>query len=256
VNLYYGNYPCDTGSAYNKPLDRNNVKYTTAKPRGWNSATSGTNPRSFIVDGTNAGKTIVIENAASGDVRKCLDAASLGHDFADATKPATYTTSDRDGKTVTVSITGAHKAIGVLSMDSLGNSVATADSTSTGFGNSNALWQFRALDGAGTYVADANGVPVTPVGTGKYPTKDSYLSGLWDMQGWESFQTPSRTSGDKLEVLTTLVSLAQDPAVLNGIGSLKYVTAALPGTADPTATGLVLKAGYLNNNQCAPYNHR
>jgi ABC-type phosphate transport system substrate-binding protein len=233
-NMYFGNYPCDTVSANNAPANRDSSFADGDVPGTiWNNGAN-----TFTVPTANTGGLIVIENSSSGNVRDCLNAAAT----ATAANPVSYLTSDRDGVAVTVTFNGPKKAIGVLSMDSLSSSTTSSN------------WQFRSLDGAGTITQASSSVAPVTSGTGKFPTVTSYTDGTWDMQGWVSFNVPARTTGEKLEVLNTFLAKAQDPAVLNSISALKYVTAAMPGTADPTATGLVLRSGYLSGNQCAPYN--
>eukprot|EP01031_Cornospumella_fuschlensis_P005056 gene5056-6321_t len=61
ANLYYGNYPCDTGSRANTPADR-----------GAGSAWNGVDK--FLVEGA-TGAANVVENSTSGDVRACLNNA-------------------------------------------------------------------------------------------------------------------------------------------------------------------------------------
>jgi len=220
-NLYAGNYPC-SDTLTNVPADR------------YISGAFDEGTRTFTVAG-GTGSVVVVENSTSGDVATCLDKAVTG---------GTYTTKDRAGVTgVTVDFgAGGHKAIGVLSMDSLSKSKTTGN------------WQFRSLDGAGTITWDNTANPVATSGSGKFPTKASFTDGTWDMQGWISFNIPSVTTGAKLSVLNKFVSNAKDPAILASITDLKNVGAAVPGTPDPTNTGNVLRAGYLNSNQCAPLN--
>jgi hypothetical protein len=229
ANLYYGNYPC--GSTVNFPADR----YAS---EAWNEDT-----RTFTVEG-NTGGLVVIENSTSGDVRACLNAAVNAKNSTDASGYVSYVTKDRAGANVTVKFkTGVdHHAVGVLSMDSL--------SSSTAAGN----WQFRSLDGAGTYTQE--GAAATPVatGTGRFPTKASYIDGTWDMQGWISFNLPTRTTGNKAAVLSQFVAAAKNPAVLAAQSGLKHVAAAIPGTPDAAGTGQVLRAGYVGGDQCAPLN--
>jgi len=216
-NLYFGNYPCSNDVNY--PADRD--------------ASSAWDPvaRKFTVTGGTGG-LVVVENSTSGDVRKCLDQAVTGGTFAG---------KDRDGNAVTVDFgAGGHKAIGVLSMDSLKDSKTTGN------------WQFRSLDGAGTITWDNTANPVATSGTGKFPTLASYMDGTWDLQGWISFNVPSRTTGDKKAVLDQFLLKAQDPAILASITDLKNVAAAIPGGAYSGAQ--VLRAQYLGNNQCAPLN--
>lgn len=223
-NNYFGSYPCAANA--NAPADR--------------SASAAWDGANYNV-AAGAGGLIVIENSSSGEVRTCLDRAQNG---------GSYTTKGRDGVTnVTVDfgplVTAggvSRKAIGVLSMDSLSNSTAAGN------------WQFRALDGAGVYTM-ASGVPVTPTGTGKYPTKDSLVDGTWDLLGMISFNVPNRTIADasKNDVLNNFIAAAKSPAVLNAQSSLKFVAASPAGTDDPAATGNVMRAEYLNGDQCGAY---
>ena len=218
-NMYFGNYPCGTA---NGPADR----YASA---AWDDST-----RKFTVT-PGTGGLVVVENSSSGDVRKCLDAAVNG---------GSYTTSDRDGNPVTVNFgAGGHKAIGVLSADSLSNSKTTGK------------WQFRSLDGAGTYTWDNTANAPVASGTGKFPTLASLTNGSWDLQGWISFNVPARTTGDKAALLSNFVAKAQDPAVLASLTNLKNVAAAISTDANPLAAGAqVMRAQYLGANQCAPLN--
>lgn len=230
-NLYFGNYPC-SDTLVNVPADR----YASG---AWDDAT-----RTYTVNG-GTGAVVVVENSTSGDVRSCLNKAVEAKTSTDASGYVSYTGSDRDGNAVTVKFkTGVdHKAIGVLSMDSLKDSKTTAAG-----GN----WQFRSLDGAGIITWDNTANPVATSGTGKFPTLASYLDGTWDLQGWISFNVPNRTTGDKKAVLDQFLVKAQNPAILASITDLKNVTAAIPGGT--YTTGQVLRSAYLNNNQCAPLN--
>lgn len=219
TNMYYGNYPCDTGSALNVPADRD---ASTA----WDPVA-----RKFTVT-PGTGGLVVIENSSSGEVKNCLDKAVTG---------GTYGTFDRSGNPVTVDMgAGGHKAIGVLSMDSLANSTTTGN------------WQFRSLDGAGTITWDNTAAAPVTSGTGRFPTLASYMDGTWDMQGWVSFNMPARTTGNKAALLNTFANKAQDPTVLAGIAALKNVAAAIPGGTYSGAQ--VLRSAYVNGNQCAPLN--
>ncbi len=235
-NMYFGNYPCS-----NNPLDSNTpADRDTSLGTTWNGTSYN------VVAGT--GSVQVVENSTSGDVRTCLDKAATG---------GSYTTKDRNGNNVTVQMNGGgHKAVGVLSMDSLSSSTTTGN------------WKFRSLDGAGSMTWAGGNNPVVTSGTGRFPTMASYEDGTWDMQGWISFNVPtgrtvSPLSAEKLAVLTRFVTKAQNPLTLAKITDLKNVAAGIPGgdyTSGPvtdagvTYNTYVLKAGYLNGNQCAPYN--
>jgi hypothetical protein len=135
------------------------------------------------------------------------------------------------------------KAIGLLSLDSMGNSKSTAGQ-----------WSFRSVDGAGKIHCDTacttSVAPVT-VGTGTFPTEANIENGTWDLQGHISMNIPKRTTGNKRAVLNQFLAAAQDPAILDSIAALDNVAAAV-AVSGFTGTG-VQKAKYLNNNQCAPY---
>lgn len=216
MNLWAGNFPSDFA---NIPADRD-------ASGAWDPVA-----RTFTVN-AGSGGLVVVENSTSGNVRDCLNKAVTG---------GTYNTADRDGNPVVVTFNGAgHKAIGVLSMDSL------KDSKTSG------SWQFRSIDGAGKIVQDTSGVAPTTTGDGKFPTFAAYENGDWDLQGWISFNVPSRTTGAKKEVLDLFVKNAQDPSVLQGIGDLKFVAAGIPG--GDYSGEFVLDAAYANGDQRAPYN--
>ena len=175
---------------------------------------------------------MVVENSTSGDVRSCLDKAVTGGTFAG---------KDRDGNAVAVDFgAGGHKAIGVMSMDSLKDSKAAGN------------WQFRSLDGAGTITWDNTAIAPVTTGTGKFPTLANLIDGTWDLQGWISFQIPDRTTGAKKALAEAFLLQAQNPAILSTIADLKNVAAAIPGGAYSGAQ--VMRAQYLGNNQCAPLN--
>jgi len=217
MNMWAGNFPCTAD--FNVPADRD-------ASGAWDAGS-----RTFTV-APGTGGLVVVENSTSGDVASCLDKAVTG---------GSYATKDRDGQLVNVTFTSpGNKAIGVLSLDSLSKSKTTGN------------WQFRSLDGAGTYTWDNTANAPVASGSGKFPTLAAYENGDWDMQGWESFNVPSRTTGAKKQVLDKFLVNAQDPAILASIADLKNVAAAIPGGA---YTGpQVLDAAYLNGNQCAPYN--
>lgn len=250
-NLYYGNFPCGVS---NVPADRESGA-------AWDFVNT------FVVEG-DTGALNVVENSSSGNVRTCLNNAVTASNasFVAGATPGTFTvtngvgswsgtvgyttyvTADRAGNPVGVAMRNgrAHKAIGVLSMDSLGNSANGA----TGF-------SFRALDGAGRLNNDGT---VAAGSTGRLPTKTAFTDGTWDQQGWISFNIPDRTDGEKLALANNFVAAAQSPLVLFQQSGLRQVAGAIPGVEDvtipgsnpPALTGNVLKAGYVNGNQCSP----
>lgn len=238
-NMYFGNFPCGES---NTPADRTASEGTVFDPAAtwtWTDANgkvhSGTGK--YTIDPTApTGGLVVIENSSSGNVDECLNAAVAG---------GTYVTKTRDGSSaeyLVEFVNPGSKAIGVLSMDSLAKSKTTGN------------WQFRSLDGNGSYTWDNTGVAPVATGTGKHPTLANLIDGTWDMQGWISFNTPNRTIADanKAPLVAKFLEKAQDPAVLAAVTDLKNVAAAIPGGAYSGAQ--VLRVAYPQGNQCAPLN--
>ncbi|UCV30007.1 substrate-binding domain-containing protein [Ferribacterium limneticum] len=217
-NMWAGNFPCGT---FNVPADRSKSGSI------WNSAT-----KTYTIPAA-LNQLVVVENSTSSDVRTCLDKAQVG---------GTYTTKDRSGNTVNVNFqgSGGHKAVGTLSLDSLSSAKSPGN------------WQFRSLDGAGKYYWNSTSGAVSTTGTGKFPTKETYENGDWDLQGWVTLNIPARTAGNaKRALLDQFVAKAQDPAVLQGITDLKNVAMAIPG--GDYEGDQVLTAEYVNGDQCAPF---
>jgi hypothetical protein len=236
-NMYFGNFPC---GASNTPADRTasgafdpSATWTWTDANG--KAHSGTGK--YTIDpSTPTGGLVVIENSSSGNVAECMDAAVTG---------GKYVTKTRDGSSaeyLVEFVNPGSKAIGVLSMDSLAKSKSTGN------------WQFRSLDGNGTYTWDNTAVAPVATGTGKHPSLANLIDGTWDMQGWISFNTPNRTVADaaKAPVVAKFLEKAQDPAILAAISDLKNVAAAIPGGVYSGAQ--VLRVAYPNNDQCSPLN--
>jgi PBP superfamily domain len=228
VNMWAGNYPC-SASAVQLPLTRDDSPAWDAGTRVYT-----------VANGVGAGAPIVIENDSSGDVRKCLDAAVTG---------GSYTSKDRDGVLTTVDFglaanlpAGGYQAIGVLSLDSIGSSLTAGN------------WQFRSLDGAGLITGNSLSTTVGPVtsGNGTFPTVASLATGDWTLQGWTSFNVPTRTTGAKLTFLNQFLAGAQNPTTLTAVKETKWTAAAIPnGTNGGTQT---LNVSYVGGNQCAPLN--
>jgi hypothetical protein len=230
-NLYFGGFSC-SDSLVNAPAARD---ATTA----WNPVTGN-----YTI--TAGSGYQVIENSTSGDVRNCLVAAANP-------AGASYTTKDRDGVTKTVTFgpkAGGHKAIGVLSMDSLGSSNATAAID----------WSYRSLDGVGRVACEdvagctADTSLATTSGTGRFPLKASLKDGTWDLQGWISWNVPIRTSNDPVKggVAQEFITAAQDPAILGSVNDLKNVALALPAPFSSYAGANVSDVQYVLGNQCGP----
>lgn len=238
-NMYFGNFPCGTS---NTPADRTaseGTVFDAAATWSWTDANGKlhTGTGKYTIDPTApTGGLVVIENSSSGNVAECMDAAVTG---------GKYVTKTRDGGSaeyLVEFVNPGSKAIGVLSMDSLSKSKSTGN------------WQFRSLDGNGTYTWDNTAAAPVATGTGKHPTLANLIDGTWDMQGWISFNTPNRTIADtaKAPVVAKFLANAQDPAILASISDLKNVSAAIPGGAYSGAQ--VLRVSYALGNQCAPLN--
>jgi len=224
VNMWAGNYPCNASTSQ-VPMTRDDSPAWDSVARKYTAA-----------DGVGNGTPIVIENDSSSDVRTCLDKAVTG---------GTYNTKDRSGQPVVVDFgAGGYKAIGVLSLDSLGSSLSTGN------------WQFRSLEGAGKITGDSLSTSVGPVtsGTGVFPTIAALTTGDWTMQGWTSFNIPARTNGAKLAFVNQFLASAQNPATLLAVKETKWTAAAIPTGLNASAQ--TLNVSYLNGNQCAPLNRQ
>lgn len=230
-NLHFGNYPCSDTLA-NPPADRDT---TTA----WNNAAN-----TYTINAASGFQ--VIENSTSGDVRNCLTNAA-----AATSTDKSYATKDRDGAAVTVTFkakAGGHKAIGVLSMDS----IASSNAATAPLG-----WSFRSLGGKGT-VSCTGTCPATtaPVeaGSGIFPNEANLADGSWDFQGWVSWNIPARTvaNATKIGVADAFRDAAQDPAVLQAVNDTKWVALALPAPFSTYTGAGVQKVQYLQGNQCGP----
>jgi ABC-type phosphate transport system substrate-binding protein len=246
-NMYFGNFPC---GALNTPADRTaseGTVFDASATWSWTDANgkahSGTGK--YTIDpAAPTGGLVVIENSSSGNVAECMDAAVTG---------GKYVTKTRDGTSaeyLVEFVNPGSKAIGVLSMDSLAKSRLTVDVPNGKTNN----WQFRSLDGNGTYTWDNTAAAPVATGTGKFPTLANLIDGTWDMQGWISFNTPNRTIADvnKAPVIAKFLEKAQDPAVLAAISDLKNVAGAIPGGVYSGAQ--VLRVEYSQGNQCSPLN--
>jgi hypothetical protein len=256
TNLYAGNTGCTAVAT--PTVDRSNSTGGAFTP------SVGTTPGNWNIVGKTTG-LFVVEGNGSGDVRKCMDAAYFG---------GSYTTKDRDSKLdLTVNFgAGGYKAIGVLSLDSLSNSVLTVGTpptpTTANYGKANGAWQFRALSGNGTITgagitAATATTPVQPAvsGTTKadgiLPTTANIANGDWDLIGIESYNVPARTTGDKLAVVNAVSSAAQSAHVLRTIPALSWASLSLPDSITFNTTlaadnANVVKATNANNSLCAP----
>jgi hypothetical protein len=123
-NQYFLNFPCSTG---NIAQSGSLAPFRMSDSAGYKVSGTGTSGDPFVID-PSAGPTVV-ENPASGDVRSCLVNAQNGTD---------YSFKGDDGNFYKVQFSnagGPYGAIGVLSLDSKGN---------TGFGTQ---WTFAKLNG-------------------------------------------------------------------------------------------------------------
>ena len=237
TNLFAANTGCTTAAGTTASRTFGGKVYATTVGRVVGGVAQSNPSYDATVVANNADGVIVIENNASGDVRSCMDAAAHG---------GSYTTLDRSSnKSLTVNFgNGGYKAIGVLSEDSLANSVSATSSNKVGtyaIGVANGLWQFRAFNGSGTVTNDelggltaanpASGAAVGPTytnGTGMLPTLANIQSGEWPLTTYESFNVLSSLTGDKADLANQMLAAAQSPDVLRTISALSYNALALP----------------------------
>lgn len=154
-NWFFSGFPCNSTDA----------GFVNAAPAavtdsdGFGVGGSGTSADPYLIDPT-AGYTVV-ENSTSGNVRACLKAAQDGTDFTVKGENDIYY------KVQFSNVGGASKAIGVLSLDSYSSSDIAAGK-----------WNFRMLDGAGTYTVSSDTASAGAYGIA--PSKANLLDGKYD----------------------------------------------------------------------------
>ena len=234
-NWYYNNFPCAQNGLHGTAASTKPARMVDSA--GYDGTHAGTTADPILID-PSAGYTVV-ENPSSGNVRDCLARAQSGtnHEF----------TGD-DGKRYRVLFSNAPatKAIGVLSLDSLGSENG---------------WSFRALDGAGKLTgigsfACTNG---NQLDCGIAPTKANHREGRYDFAVELSFQYRNAAVGGvpalaglKKDTADQFIQFIGDPDVLNTLAAgPKEATIALPINFDPTTNTNVAKATR-NGNSCSP----
>ena len=257
-NSYFQGFP--NSQAFNG-YGKSTIADTT-KSFGYNSSTSGLG----LKDGSSTADAIgidasqgftVFEGDGSGEVRKCLQAAQL--------HAATGGLKGRDGLYYNVdfsALSGASKAIGILSVDSYvktsasttrsvdGNGVATSTSDNTG------EYVFRFLNGNGTYDVANQTVTTTGTSTGVAPSRVNILSGDYDfvveptMQYKTSAVKPfiSNSSTGFYKKLITVLGSPTDMLVGSANNGSPLAYAALPT--------LYTKSGTSPNNLVVDLTHQ
>ncbi len=210
-NSYFSGFPnTQTYNGYGAVLPS-----ITTDSFGYDGAHAGTTLDPMIIDAS-LGFT-VFEGSGSGDVRKCLQAAQNAADVV---------LTGRNGlkynlKFSTVGVPS--KAIGILSLDSY-TSASTAASRAAavpvnvdgkGYATSNADtngdWNFRFLNGNGTY--DVKGQVVTSAtSSGTAPSRVNILNSTYDFTVEPTLQYRTATTGWKVNFYNTMQTLLGNPA--------------------------------------------
>ena len=256
-NWFFSGFPCNaTDSGY--------LETPPASVTDSDSITGGTGTSAdpFIIDPS--GYT-VFENSTSGDVRNCLNKAQSG---------GVHKVRGENDLWYQVTFPANTKAIGVLSLDSYKD--VTVGTTG---------WNFRMLDGAGTYTVGKN-VGTTPVmnadvasagATGIAPSKDNLLNGKYDFTVELSMQyrkdPVTNVNGDtvipltapanatKLAVVNEFIIRAGDTRYTGNDGiaaaglaatSVPKAYASLPQYFSYTTKPLYVSKYSRNANTCAP----
>lgn len=236
-NWYFNNFPCQ--SAFNGVAPPASMTTASVITGG-----SGTNADPFIVDPT-AGYTVV-NNSTSGDVRNCLIRAQTN---------VNHKILGDDGKWYQVNFAATpgtpFRAIGTLSVDSY-------NASGTGSGEST-QWNFRMLDGAGTYVPGTD--TASPGATGIAPSKANLLSGAYDFAVELTMQYRNvavngvpALAGVKKAFADELIKRSGDPAKI-AVNAKSKAYAALPDLFDPTASAINAAhtaLGSHQGNMCKP----
>lgn len=245
-NWYYNNFPCAQNGLHG--TNASTAPARMSDSAGFNSTgldledpNVGTTQNPILINPVVDGEGVytVVENPSSGNVRDCLARAQSGtnHQF----------TGD-DGKVYKVLFSNAPatKAIGVLSLDSLGSENG---------------WSFRALDGAGKLAGIGSFACSNSdqLDCGIAPTKANHREGRYEFAVELSFQYRNAAVGNvpalaglKKDTADQFIQFIGDPTVLNTLAAgPKEATIALPGIFDPTTDTNVAKATR-NGNSCAP----
>lgn len=203
-NWFFGNFPCSTNESGSVAPARMSDSY------GYKVSGSGTTADPYIIDAS-AGYT-VIENASSGNVRSCLQAANDGTNY-------TFTTWDSEEQKnntfrVNFAESGPKKAIGVVSLDSYTNAAG-------------AKFSFRHLDGAGSYNYDSvtKTFSSSAGATGVAPSKANLLAGKYDfvveISAQSRAQAVTNEQGDTVAPIAGLTKAVADEFVKRA-GSPKF----------------------------------
>lgn len=255
-NWFFSGFPCnqtDSGFFDTPPASVTDSDSITGG--------DGSENNPFIIDPS--GYT-VFENSTSGDVKNCLKAAQNG---------GVHKVKGESGVWYQVTFPANTKAIGVLSLDSY-KDVSAANG-----------WNYRMLDGAGTYTVGKN-VGTTPVmnadvpsagATGIAPSKENLLDGKYDFTVELSMQyrkdpvakvtdgtilpLTDAANATKLAVVTEFIKRAGDPkytgndgiaAAGTAVNSVPKAYASLPQYFDYTTKPLYVSKYSRNANTCAP----
>lgn len=255
-NWFFSGFPCtDTYGGHGETPPA-----SVTDSDGVTGLGSGTSADPYIIDPT-WGYTVV-ENSTSGDVKNCLKAAQNG---------GVHKVKGENDVWYQVTFPAATKAIGVLSLDSY-KDVSTANG-----------WNFRMLDGKGTYTVGKN-VGTTPVmnadaasagATGIAPSKDNLLDGKYDFTVELSMQyrkdAVTNVNGDAVAPLTAdavktaivneFIKRAGDPkytgndgipAAGTAVTSVPKAYASLPQYYDYSTKPAYVSKYSRNANTCAP----
>ncbi|MEO8628249.1 MAG: hypothetical protein ABI612_09130 [Betaproteobacteria bacterium] len=206
-NQYFLNFPC---GANNIAQSGNASPTRMTDSAGYGVSGTGASQADPIVIDPSAGPTTV-ENPASGDVRSCLINAQNGTDYA---------FKGDDGKFYRIKFSapgGPYGAIGVLSLDSKGN---------TGFGTQ---WKFAKL----------NGIDPTVQANAQMGLYDFVFENTFQRNSTKVYPNPNYTT-----FINLFIQKAQSESILRGIANVNVRQSLL---ALPTATNPVPSAANITS---------
>jgi hypothetical protein len=216
-NQFFHNWPCSVNNVVQAgDLPEKRMYDSAGYGSGSLGAGDGSSAANAIGIDASAGFT-VLENSSSGNVRTCLTNANAGTD---------YTFQDEAGLYHKVSFSGARKAVGVLSLDSKGNS---------GFGTG---WNFLDLGGA------------SPTQTNMISIKYPFIYEVSMQYNTAKFGTLSTGQQD---LITYFIKRSGDPVVLAAISNtnVRDAFAAVPINYTVGSHAKVMK-GTRNADSCKP----
>ncbi len=279
-NWYFQNYPCTTLSAESgvsgelppkRVYDSAGAFVAYAGFTGLQDGTSEAN--AFPIDVTAGTGYTVIEGVGSGDVRKCLNYAAEGKEYAFKDETGAWFKVNFNQAPAGDTANKGYRAIGILSLDSQPKTaIPSITGTSTGTNTDAGYetdWYFKPVAAAGKFYSGTQtcllgatattpgGVPTggTVSNGAGCPNQAALRDGSYDFSSESTFQYRTAGTGrpdvnaNREAFITAFINAAGNPV------NQSLWTIALPTTTNvPNGTNAVSFYSH-KNSQCKPLQH-